>query len=184
MDIRSSIIKILKEEGIISNQENRDNDELNVNYDFNSSTYNSDDKSVVAAYMIIDETEKMIEVMNIKEFEKTSSIYADNSKPYHIVVERVRLPKSQIDVLEEVEGKEGFYYIKIPYWLFKKNSNELEIERIIGKKRITISSRELRDNGFRQDINDPNVQKYISISDPDEMTNRILKNDARRYKPE
>jgi hypothetical protein len=177
--LEEQITKIHKIMGVINEQESS----LSNLYDFNTTTYNSGDKSIVGVYMIIDETDKMIELMNINEIEKNTSIYVDNARPYRINVKRSKLPKSQIEILGDVEGKEGFNYIKIPYWLFKKLSDELEIKRIKGKKRISIDGAQLKSDLFKKDINDPNVKKYISISDPDETTQRLLHYSSIRNKP-
>jgi hypothetical protein len=178
-NLQEQINKIHKIMGVINEQETHSTND----YDFYKTIYNPDDKSVVGAYMVIDETDKMIEVMNIKEILITSSIYMDEVKPYKINVNRVKLPKSQVEILGEVDGKTGFVFIKIPYWLFKKLSDGLEVKRIMGKKRIKISYLEVNSDKFRRDINDPNVKKYMLISDPDEMTHRKLDGDSALYKP-
>jgi hypothetical protein len=97
--LEEQITKIHKIMGVINEQESS----LSNLYDFNTTTYNSGDKSIVGAYMIIDETDKMIELMNINEIEKNTSIYVDNARPYRINVKRSKLPKSQIEILGVIQ---------------------------------------------------------------------------------
>lgn len=127
-------------------------------YDFNMSIYDPLDKFVVGAYMIIEDTEKSITVLNLKEREDTRGFFTDGKLPYTFTVHKIRLPKSQIEVLGFVEGIEGFNWIKIPYWLTKSNL-DLKITRIKDPKRFSNSkvfTKELNP----QMIND-DVEKYI-----------------------
>ena len=175
MNLQENIQRIQEMMGVIKEQ-----DEFN----FNKTTYNTDDKSIIGAYMMVGETEKMIEVMNIKENQPDEVMYLDNSKPYFISINRTMLPKSQVSIVKPVEGMENFFYFKIPYWLFKKLSNELEIRRVEGKKRLDINYKQSRDQSFLKKINDPEVEKYLTIVNPDKTAIGILKNAAARYKPE
>ena len=85
----------------------------NIIRDFDKSTYSTEDKSIIAAYMITSESEESIEILNIKETER-SGIFLDNAIGYDITIHRVTLNKPQVEVLEDVTGKEGFKYLKIP----------------------------------------------------------------------
>ena len=42
----------------------------------------------------------------------------DGADPYTIQIHRTKLPKSQIEILGPVEGKEGFEFIKIYFYRF------------------------------------------------------------------
>lgn len=150
-------------------------------YNFYRSTYNSDDKSIVGAYMIVGETDKMIEVMNIKETKKTTSIYMDYAIPYLISIHKIMLPKSQVSIIKPVDSMDNFFYIKIPYWLFKKLSDDLEIRRVEGKKRLTINSRMENDPSFAKKLSDPDVGKYLMVTNPDEMVPIKIKNTIARH---
>lgn len=175
MNLQENIKRIHEVMGVILEQEG---------FPFNKSTYNSDDKSIIGAYMITGETDKMIEVMNIKENGNEDSTFMDNAKPYFISIYKTNLPKSQIEILKPVEGKEKFFYIKLPYWLYKKLSTELEIRRVEGKKRLDINYRQSRDKDFLKKINDPDVVAYISTTNPDKNGIRILQNAAARLNRE
>jgi hypothetical protein len=74
-----------------------------------------------------------------------------------------------------VEGKEGFNYIKIPYWLYKKLEFDLKVERFGGKKRLDITARQSKDKNFLTQISDPNVERYISVVNPDKSGMDMLK---------
>ena len=155
--------------GVISEQEN------SPMFDFNKITFIPEDKSIVGAYMITGEDDKTIDILNIKETHPENRYYMDNVKVYHFSVKNTKLPKSQIEILSDVEGKEGFNYIKIPYWLYKKLEFDLKVERFGGKKRLDITARQSKDKNFLTQISDPNVERYISVVNPDKSGMGMLK---------
>jgi hypothetical protein len=140
----------------------------NIEYDFNDSNYDAASKSITAAYMIVEDSEKTITVLNIKEFSDRIAVFMDGHKPYTIEVNKVRLPKSQIEIIGEVSDMPGFNWIKIPYWLVRNNPG-LKIQRIKGKKRFSNHSIRMHS---KLDIKtmDSDVLKYLSITDKDERT--------------
>ena len=150
--------------------------------DFYKTVFNPEDKSLIGAYMITGETDKMVDVLNIKEYKSDKGIYMDGADPYTIQIHRTKLPKSQIEILGPVEGKEGFEFIKIPYWLYKKMSKELSIKRYTGKKRLSIARSQVYGDYLKL-INDPNVEKYFRIIDTDESSLQRFKSYQRHYKP-
>lgn len=157
----------------------------NDSFDFNKSVYIPETKSVIAPYMIVDEDDKSISVLNIKEIMR--DIFRDDAYGYDITIHKVKLPKSQIEVLSDVENKEGFKYIKIPYWLFKNNLIGLEIKRIKGgwdgsgyKKRLDIPVKKLLNTDFISNFKDENVINYISITNPERKTNELIRSYAEK----
>jgi hypothetical protein len=178
MKLQEDIYRIKEVMGVISEQD------VNPSYDFNKTTYVPDDKSIVGAYMITGEDNNSIQVLNIKEMVRENSIFMDNAQPYNLNVQQFNLPKSQVTVLGEVEGVEGFNYIKIPYFLYKKMIDQLEIVRLKGKKRAKVSYPQSRDNRFLKKLNNPDVIKYISITNPDKSGMDNLLYAAKRYNPE
>jgi hypothetical protein len=108
----------------------------------------------------------------------------DNAQDYYLNIQKFNLPKSQVEVLGEVEGMEGFNYIKIPYFLYKKMIDQLEVIRIKGKKRSDVTYAQSRNNSFLKKLNDPDVIKYISITNPDKSGISNLLFAVKRYKPE
>jgi hypothetical protein len=178
MKLQENIYRIKEVMGVISEQD------VNPSYDFNKTTYVPDDKSIVGAYMITGEDNNSIQILNIKEMVRENSIFMDNAQPYNLNVQQFNLPKSQVTVLGEVEGMEGFNYIKIPYFLYKKMIDQLEIVRLKGKKRAKVSYPQSRDNRFLKKLNNPNVIKYISITNPDKSGIDNLLYAAKRYNPE
>ena len=148
----------------------------NIIRDFDKSTYSTEDKSIIAAYMITSESEESIEILNIKETER-SGIFLDNAIGYDITIHRVTLNKPQVEVLEDVTGKEGFKYLKIPYQIYKSKLNDLEIKRFKGgfdgekyKKRLSIPAIKTMNPSFISEFKDPNVVNYIKVTNPDERT--------------
>jgi hypothetical protein len=155
--------------GVISEQEN------SPMFDFNKITFIPEDKSIVGAYMITGEDDKTIDILNIKETHPENKYYMDGAKVYHLNIKKVKLPKSQIEILSDVEDKDGFNYIKIPYWLYKKLEFDLKVERLGGKKRLDITARQSKDKNFLTQISDPNVERYISVVNPDKSGMDMLK---------
>ena len=148
--------------------------------DFNKSTYSPEDKSIIAAYMITSENDKSIEILNIKETERRG-VFLDNAIGYDITIHRVTLNKTQVEVLEDVPGMQGFKYIKIPYYLYKSNLNDLEVKRFKGgfdgekyKKRLNVPAVKTMDPSFISEFKDPNVVNYIKVTNPDERTHFLL----------
>lgn len=148
---------------------------------FYKTVFNPDDKSLVGAYMITGETDKMIEVLNIKEFKNDRGIYMDGAEPYTIKIDRVKLPKSQIEILGPVEGKEGFDYIKMPYWLFKKMPTELGIKRLTNNRRIGLTYQQHNDDDFFKELDSPDVQKHISMLNNDKLTSVWVKSEVQKH---
>jgi hypothetical protein len=169
MNLQENIHRIKEVMGVISEQEN------SPMFDFNKITFIPEDKSIVGAYMITGEDDKTIDILNIKETHPENRYYMDNAKVYHFSVKNTKLPKSQIEILSDVEGKEGFNYIKIPYWLYKKLEFDLKVERLEGKKRLNITARQSKDKNFLTQISDPNVERYISVVNPDKSGMDMLK---------
>jgi hypothetical protein len=154
-------------------------------FDFDKTVYIPETKSIVGPYMIVGEDDKTITVLNIKEI--MGDVFLDNAHAYDITIHRVKLPKSQVEILSDVEGKEGFKYIKIPYWLFKNNLIDLDVKRIKGgwdysshKKRLSIPVRKLLNSNFISNFKDENVVNYISITNPDRKTNELIRSYAEK----
>ena len=169
MNLQENIHRIKEVMGVISEQENYSM------FDFNKITFIPEDKSIVGDYMITGEDDKTIDILNIKENHPENKFYMDNAKLYHLNVKKVKLPKSQIEILGDVEGKEGFNFIKIPYWLYKKLEFDLKVERVLGKKRLDITARQSKDKNFLEQISDPNVTRYVYVVNPDKSGMDILK---------
>jgi hypothetical protein len=178
MKLQEDIYRIKEVMGVISEQD------VNPSYDFNKVTYIPEDKSIVGAYMITGEDGDSIQIMNIKEMARENRIFMDNAQEYNLNIQKFNLPKSQVEVLGDVEDMEGFNYIKIPYWLYKKMIDQLEVIRIKGKKRSDVTYAQSRNNSFLKKLNDPDVIKYISITNPDKSGIANLLYAAKRYKPE
>jgi len=142
----------------------RFNESESKDYDFYMSIYDPLDKFVVGAYMIIEDSEKSITVLNLQEKEDTRSFFADGRVPYTFLPYKVILPKSQIEVLGPVDNIEGFNWIKIPYWLVKNNPG-LKIIRVKGEKRFSNNS--IFNKPLKPEMIDDDVKKYLNFTDKD-----------------
>lgn len=105
--------------------------------DFYKKVYNPEDKTIDAWYYVKSETSTQVVILNIQEKEKSGSEWANGALDYFLRVKEIKLPKSQIKVLLHDENRPGYFLMKIPYWLFKKNE-DLEITRIPVLKKFSI----------------------------------------------
>jgi hypothetical protein len=139
---------------------------------FYKSVFKEDDKSYIAAYKIIDDSSnKFIEVLNIQENE-VGRMFFDKKETYVISIYKFRLPKSQINILDDDTGFEGFKFIKIPYWLVKKDPQQYKIKRLNKKKRLA--------NKYNYPVDDllnkvdDDVVDYIKVTDGDKESIRKI----------
>jgi len=140
---------------------------------FYKSTFNSEDKSFTAAYKIVDDSsDKVIEVLNVQENE-IGRMFFDKKESYIISIYKVRLPKSQIEILEEDTGFKGFKFIKIPYWLVKKEPQQYKIKRLNKKKRLA-NKYNYPEDDLRNKVDD-DVVDYITQTDGDSESIRKIK---------
>jgi hypothetical protein len=160
---------------------NEQEEPVDTTPDFNKLVYLPEEKAMIGAYMITKDLPNMIEVLNIKEFLDNSGLFLDGAESYNIYIHFSKLPKSQIEILGPVEGKEGFEFIKIPYWLYKKNVEGLSIKRSLVKKRLSIARSQVYGDYLKL-INDPNVEKYFFEVDKDESSRQRFKSYQRHYK--
>ena len=152
----------------------KEEDEQTSDLTFYKSKFNSDDNSFTAAYKIIDDSsEKVVEVLNIQEIENENRKFFDKKKSYKIRIHKFRLHKSQVTILDEDTGFEGFKFIKIPYWLVKKNPEQFRIIRINDKKRLD-NKYNVKDNTLVGKVDD-DVVDYIRITDGDEQSIKKIK---------
>jgi hypothetical protein len=106
-----------------------------------SKNYLPDEKVIEASYYLMDEKPNSYVIINPRERLKTQAIWADGSKDYDLSFDLVELPKSQVKIVGDLDQYPKYKIFKIPYWLYKKEP-KLEIKRIDGKKRATLSGKE------------------------------------------
>jgi hypothetical protein len=166
----------------LSSRINEQEEPIDTTPDFNKLVYLPEEKAMIGAYMIVGDSGTMIDVLNIYEQLDRSGLFMDGAESYNIDIHFAKLPKSQIEMLGPVEGKEGFEFIKIPYWLYKKMSKELSIRRYTKLKRLSISRGQVN-NYFLKLLNNPNVEKYFNIIDTDDVSQQRFKSYQRHYNP-
>jgi hypothetical protein len=159
-----------------------DEEVVDTTPDFNKLVYLPEERAMIGAYMIVGDSDKMIDVLNIHEQLDNAGLFMDGAESYNIHIFFSKLPKSQIEILGPVEGKEGFEYIKIPYWLYKKMSKELSIKRYTGKKRLSVARNQIYGD-FLKMINNPDVERYFYTIDTDEYSHQRFKSFQKHYKP-
>lgn len=135
----------------------------NMEFNFYEDTYLPEKKEIVGSYMITGETENSITLLNIRESVNEEMYYADDFKVYSIDIYEVTLPKKYLNIYGDVPNKEGFKFIGISYWLYKKNTKELKISRIEEgiNKRLTIT-RSQANKEYLSKFKDENVLKYFN----------------------
>ena len=140
--------------------------------DFDKVVYSPEDKSIIGAYMITSGGSS-IGILNIKE-KMGKGRFMSNHFSYDRSIHRTHLDRSKIEILEDVPGKEGFNYIKIPYSLYKENKDNLEIARIKGYKRISMPAIKTQNNYFMSNFRDIDIVNYIKVTNPDKRTHFLV----------
>jgi hypothetical protein len=155
----------MKDINVYNRELSEDDEETLSEPDFNKLVYNPNDKTVIGAYFVTNENDKIVEVINLIEI-KNDSVFFDGHTSYSFNPNKVKLPKSQIEIIGDVEGKNGFKYIKIPYWLVKKSEGKLNIKRIDGNKKFSLNKSQ-GNKGYLEKLNDPNIDKILKITGSD-----------------
>lgn len=127
--------------------------------DFYKKVYHPEDKTIDAWYYVMFETNTQTTVLNVQEKERPGRVWASGDIDYSLYVKEVKLPKSQIKIIAHDENRPGYFLIKIPYWLFKKNE-DLEIHRISLSKKFTMRP----DDKLYLKFADPNYLKALAGS--------------------
>ena len=153
-----------------------------LGYDFYKGVYEPETKSYVGSYLVGEETPKQLEVYNIIEKPDRDAIFASNHVPYSMSLHKAKLPISQIEILGDVPGKEGFKFIRIPYWLFKKDDG-LRIQRLNEKKALYLKGRDRTPEALEK-LFDPMFEKYfeqIVYDEVDQKKYDIAKSNHRHF---
>jgi hypothetical protein len=91
--------------------------------------FNSSDKTITNKYKIVGDFEWYIQIENYDERVghkgKTTIGYMDGKMAGTRYTKKAQLPKSQITIGETDE--DGMTTITIPYWLYKKDENNLRV---------------------------------------------------------
>ena len=139
--------------------------EPQLNLSYYKSLYLPEEKSFIGSYIVSDDSQSnTIEVINIIENEFESRMFVDGARPFTIEIHKVKLPKSQVEIIGDVEGYEPFKYVKLPYWLYKKNKDILKIQKINGKKRFDPNKNNDRPE-FIQKLQDKHIEDYFNMKD-------------------
>ena len=148
-------------------EQDEESAEPQLDLSYYKSLYLPEDKSFIGSYIISDESQSnTIEIINIVEVEYRDRVFMDKAKPFNIEIHKIKLPKSQIEIIGNVEGYEPFKYIKLPYWLYKKNKDVLKIQKITGKKRFSPNKNNDRPE-FIQKLQDKHIEDYFNMKDHD-----------------
>lgn len=105
---------------------------------FYKKIYKADDKTLEAWYYLKSQTQTEITILNVQEKEIPGRVWASGDIDYRLSIKEIILPVKHVSILLHDQDNLGYYYLKIPYWLFKKN-DDLEIHRIPGNKRFTMN---------------------------------------------
>lgn len=164
--------------------EDDDIDTDETKYDFYKGEYIQTDKSFIAAYLMGEEKGKQIEVLNLREYKDNYSMFMNGYVPYSVTTHKTLLPLSQIEILGDVPGKDGFKFIKIPYWLFKKKQDDLKINRLNEKKALYLTSKHRSYDQLEQ-LFTPEFEYFyntISYDETDRKRMEIAKENHQRTK--
>lgn len=131
-------------------------------FDFYKSSYIESDKSVVAAYFISDINDTFVEIINIQENEISDRILMSGESPYWINPNIIKIGRNQVEILNDVESKIGYKFVKIPYSLFKQNRG-LEVKRLKIAKNLSYTKYQLNSDFLRK-IKNPKVKECFEVT--------------------
>jgi len=161
-DTLSNIKKYENKESADSEEESK---ESKLNLSYYKSLYLPEEKSFIGSYIVSDDSQSnTIEIINIIENEFESRMFVDGARPFNIEIHKIKLPKSQVEIISDVEGYEPFKYIKLPYWLYKKNKDVLKIQKINGYKRFSPNKSNDRPE-FIQKLQDKHIEDYFNMEE-------------------
>ena len=146
-------------------EQDEESTETPLNLSYYRSLYLPEEKSFIGSYIVSDNSQSnTIEIINIIENEMESKMFVDGARPFTIEIHKIKLPKSQVEIIGDVEGYEPFKYVKLPYWLYKKNKDILKIQKINGKKRFNPNKSNDRPE-FIQKLQDKHIEDYFNMKD-------------------
>ena len=144
-------------------EQDEESTEPKLNLSYYKSQYLPEEKSFIGSYIVSDDSQSnTIEIINIIENEFESRMFVDGARPFNIEIHKIKLPKSQVEIIGDVEGYEPFKYVKLPYWLYKKNKDVLKIQKINGKKRFAPNKSNDRPE-FIQKLQDKHIEDYFNM---------------------
>lgn len=146
-------------------EQDEEQEEPQLNLSYYKSLYLPEEKSFIGSYIVSDDSQlNTIEIINIIENEFDGRMFVDGSRPFTIEIHKIKLPKSQVEIIGDVEGNEPFKYVKLPYWLYKKNKDVLRIQKIEGEKRFAPNKSNDRPD-FIQKLQDKHIEDYFNMKD-------------------
>lgn len=157
----------VNEQDEVSDEDGQEEVDTN-DYDFMKGEYEADTKSYVGSYLVGEETPKQLEVYNIRQYPDNDSFFVSGHKPYSMSLHKTMLPVSQIEILDDVPGKDGFKFIRMPYWFYKKNMEDLKIQRV-GDQRALYMKGWHRKPEQLEKLFDPMFEKYFEQIVYDEL---------------
>lgn len=169
----------------VSEQETDDtveDNEVNTDsqFDFFKGEYEPQTKTYVGAYLVGEESPKQLTVYNIRQYpDNYAGFMGRENKPYSMSLHSTKLPISQIEILGDVPGKDGFKFIRMPYWFFKKNDKDLKVQRFDEPRGLYLKSGVHTKPENMEKLFDPMFEKYfeeIVYDDFDRRKYDITKN--------
>ena len=143
------------------------NEMLEKKFDFYKSIYIESEKSVVASYFISYMSESLIEIVNIQENEIKEYTFISGKAPYWIMPHTIKISPSQIEIISDDETKPGYKFIKMPYWLFKRNSG-FEIKRLECEKNLTYIKTQINKE-FLDKLENTKIRKCFEVTNPKDV---------------
>ena len=90
--------------------------------------YDNESKYMICAYKILSKDNRYIKVENIQEIPVRKGFYFDDTPGGNRLTKVVDLPIKQVIIGKDLP--DGYTEISIPYWLYKKNINDLRIMKL------------------------------------------------------
>lgn len=160
-------------------EQDEESAETPLNLSYYESSYLPEEKSFIGSYIVSDDSQSnTIEIINIIENEMVSKMFVDGSRPFTIEIHKIKLPrykfekdkegneikKEIVKIIGDVEDHEPFKYVKLPYWLYKKNDHVLKIQKLKGKDKKRFNPIKSNDRPeFIQKLQDKHIEDYFNM---------------------
>jgi hypothetical protein len=136
--------------------------ENSVDFDFYKSKYIEDEKSIICAYYVDKIDDRSITIINLQENEMEDRVSLAGNIFYWVNPVIVRIATSQLEIISDVPGKENYKFVKIPYWLYKRNRG-LEIKRINKTKNLSYIKSQVNKD-FIDKLKDERIFKCFKVT--------------------
>ena len=145
--------------------------QIEENNPFWKPVFDANNKTMDVAYYLWDETADSYRILNVVE-DIRRGVWASGDKDYLVYPKSAFLPKKFVEKLDAVPDRPGYFFFRVPYWVYKKDSN-LPVKRIATpNKKFSLLN---IDDKFYSMLNNPKFMEALLGVDTNETFLENLK---------